>query len=112
MNLNPFTMLDSLLEDYASPKVRRLIHTVILIGIAIVAIFLGADRDWQQFVIALGVALYAAMNKANTPATTLDSAGANTVSDGTDEDESYEDAGGRDFPVDNGEPPVSGNLID
>jgi hypothetical protein len=68
-NLNPFTLLDSLLADYASPRVRRGIHTLILATLAVVALWMAAEGDWKKFLTALGVAFYAAANKANTQPT-------------------------------------------
>lgn len=67
-NLNPFNLLDSILEDYASPRLRRLIHTLILLVVAVVAIWLAAEGDWKKFLVALGATFYAAANKANTHA--------------------------------------------
>jgi hypothetical protein len=68
-SLNPFAVLDSILADYASPKVRRLFHTLILLVVAVVAMWMAAEGDWKKFVVALGVAFYAAANKANTQPT-------------------------------------------
>lgn len=68
-NLNPFTIVDSILADYASPRVRRLIHSLILLVVALVTIYLAADKEWKEFIISLGVTLYAAANKANTQPT-------------------------------------------
>ena len=66
-NLNPLVLLDILLADWVSPKVRRGLHNLILFVVAIVAIWLAADGDWWQFLVALVGALYAASNRANTP---------------------------------------------
>jgi hypothetical protein len=68
-NLNPFTLLDELLADYASPRLRRAVHTAILLVLAVVAIWMASEGDWKKFWTALGVAIYAAANKANTPPT-------------------------------------------
>lgn len=95
--MNPITILDQLLADYASPRVRRLIHSLVLLGVALYTVFEAAGRDWKQAGIALAVALYAAANKANTPATALDPAGHDTQ---PEDDQSYEEAGGLSFPVD------------
>lgn len=67
MNLNPFVLLDILLADLVSAKARRVIHTGLLLIVAVVAIWLAADGNWTEFVIAVVAALYAASNKANTP---------------------------------------------
>lgn len=66
--MNPFTLLDNILSEYASPKVRRLVHLAILLVTAVVTIYFAAGGDWTQFAIALAAALYAGANKANTPA--------------------------------------------
>lgn len=68
MNLNPLTILDALLADYLSEKARRVIHGVILLIAAIVAIWLGVEGNWKEFAVAVVTAIYAAANKANTPA--------------------------------------------
>lgn len=65
-NLNPLVLLDILLADWVSPKVRRGLHNLILLIAAVVAIWLAADGDWWQFLIALFGSLYAASNRANT----------------------------------------------
>lgn len=64
--MNPITILDGILADYASARVRRLIHSLILLTVAVVTIWLAADKDWQEALIALAVTVYAAANKANT----------------------------------------------
>lgn len=113
-NLNPIAILDQLLADYTSPKIRRLIHSLVLLGAALVAVYLAAGKDWKQAAIALAASLYAAANKANTTVTPLDPAGYD--SDPGDDDETYEDAGGAAFPDEHPEDatstdgPVSGNL--
>jgi hypothetical protein len=94
-SLNPITILDQILADYTSPKVRRLIHSLVLLVAALVTVYLAAGKDWKQAAIALAASLYAAANKANTPATTLDPAGHDSE---PNDDLSYEDAGGADFP--------------
>lgn len=91
-NLNPLTILDSLLGDWATPKVRRLIHGLVLLAVAVAGIWLAANGDWTEFIVAIVAAVYAAANKANTPATDLADAGDDEpdVEDGL----SYEEAGG------------------
>lgn len=66
MTLNPLHLLDSLLVDYASPKARRGIHTVILLALAIFALWQGAGGDWRETLAALAVLAYASANRANT----------------------------------------------
>lgn len=97
--MNPITvlnnLLDTLLGDWASPRVRRLVHALIAAVLVVVSAVLAADGDWQAALISLAVTVYAAMNKANTPATALDEAGEDSeVDDGL----TYEEAGGQDFP--------------
>lgn len=93
MQLNPLHLLDTLLHDYASPRVRRGIHTGILLVLSLFAIWQGVDGDWRQFIAALGVLLYAGANRANT-------APPEDVSGNLDEDEVYEDEGYPGDPVD------------
>lgn len=66
--LNPLALLDSLLEDYASPKARRAIHSVIVLLAVLVTIFLAAGGDWEAAVASLVAAIYAGANRANTSA--------------------------------------------
>lgn len=66
MNINPLDALNNLLEDYASPKTRRLIHGLISLAVALVGVWLAANGDWKQFALALGALVYAYANKANT----------------------------------------------
>lgn len=67
MNLNPLVLLDILLADLVPAKGRRIIHNFVLLVIAVVALWLAADKDWWQAVLALIGAVYAASNRANTP---------------------------------------------
>lgn len=94
--MNPFDILDSILADYASAKTRRLIHSLILLGVVLVTIWQAADGDWIKAAIALGAALYAEANRANTPSIPQ-------VGDG-DQDVKFYDADAAD-----GEDTVSGN---
>lgn len=66
MTLNPLDALDGLLEDYASPKARRLIHGLLSLAVALVGVYLAANGDWKEFALALGALLYTYANKANT----------------------------------------------
>jgi hypothetical protein len=65
-SLNPLHLIDSLLRDWASPRVRRLIHGLILLAVVVGGIWLAADGDWVKFAGALLAAFYAASNVANT----------------------------------------------
>jgi hypothetical protein len=96
---NPLEIIDSILSDWASPKVRRLIHALIALGLLVGSAVLAADGDWAVAALTLFGTLYAAVNKANTPAVALSDAGEIEVSD----DLTYEEAGGQPFPED---PPV------
>ena len=66
---NPLNILDVILADWVNAKVRRTIHLVLLLAAVIVAIYLGVDEDWKQFVAALLAAFYAGSNAANTDGT-------------------------------------------
>jgi hypothetical protein len=65
---NPLEIIDQILSDWASPKVRRLVHGLIALAAVVTAIVLAADGDWVVAVIALIAAVYPAANKANTGA--------------------------------------------
>lgn len=65
-NLNPLTLLDNVLEEYASPRARRAIHAALMLVAALVTIYLAVGKDWEQALIALAATLYTAANKANT----------------------------------------------
>lgn len=67
--MNPFSIIDGLLADYASPKVRRLLHTLLVLLVALVAIWQAAEGDWKKFGLALLAMIYAEANRANTPPT-------------------------------------------
>lgn len=64
--VNPMTYLDSILAEWASAKVRRTIHLMVLLIAVLVAIWMGVDGDWKQFVGAIVAAIYSASNAANT----------------------------------------------
>lgn len=98
---NPLTMLDSLLSDWASPRVRRLIHALIAAALLVVSAILAADGDWKAALLSLAVTAYAAMNKANTPPATLDAAGEDSEPGDL---LTYEEAGGLPFPEAKGWP--------
>ena len=65
--MNPLTLLDSILADWASPRVRRTIHLTLLLIAALGTIWLSADGDWGKAVTALMATLYTGSNFANTP---------------------------------------------
>lgn len=105
--MNPITTLDSILSDWASPRARRLVHALIALVLLIVTAYFAAGGDWAVAVPALLATVYAAMNKANTPATALTTAG---VDDTVDDGLTYEQAGGAPFPEGDTyviEPPMS-----
>lgn len=89
MNVNPLTLLDVLLAEYASPKARRIIHGVILLALSLVTLWLAVEGDWKEFAISLAAAVYAAANRANT---------------GTAADE--EDSEDIEYPDEDAEPPA------
>lgn len=97
--MNPLDLLDSILSDWVSPRVRRLLHTLILIGAALASIWLASDGDWKDFTIAVVSVLYAASNRANTPAIPegLDEHGLDVPKD---DNLSYEEAGGNPYEED------------
>lgn len=64
--MNILHLIDSILMDWVSPRVRRTIHSVLLIASLLFAIWLSVGGDWKQAVIALAAAFYAASNRSNT----------------------------------------------
>lgn len=64
--MNPFAVLDGLLSDYASPKVRRTLHSLLVLAAIGASIFLAAEKDWEVALGTLIAALYAWANRANT----------------------------------------------
>lgn len=96
-NINPVAILDQLLGDWASPKIRRSLHSLILLVAFAVTIWQAADGDWRKAVGAGLLALYGAANKANTLHTDLAAAGTDHEAD-VDDGLSYEEAGGTEFP--------------
>lgn len=64
--MNPISILDSILVDYASPRARRLMHSLIFLGVALVMVWQAAEGDWKKALLALAATVYAAANKANT----------------------------------------------
>lgn len=73
MTLNPLNLLDSLLQDYASPKARRGVHTAILLVLSLVAVWFAAEKDWHEALTSLAVLAYAGANRANTAPPVTDS---------------------------------------
>lgn len=103
--LNPLTLLDSVLADYASPRARRAIHSLILLAAVVLTIVLTAEGNWQAAVGSLIAAVYSAANQANTPAETL----SDVDEEEDEEDLSYEEAGGLPFPTDYDESALYGD---
>lgn len=98
MNANPLVLLDLLLGDLVSPRIRRILHGVVLLVLSVAGIWLAAGGDWQEAVAAFLVAAYAAQNKANTPATDLAEPGDDEPDEVDPEDDlTYEDLGGLPF---------------
>ena len=64
--LNPLSLLDNLLADWASPKVRRLVHGLLLLVASVASIYLAVEGDWLQCIVALIATLYVGSNRANT----------------------------------------------
>lgn len=65
--MNPIKIIDSILEDYASPRARRTVHRVIVLVALLVGIWLAAEGNWVEAGAALAALIYAEANKANTP---------------------------------------------
>lgn len=69
--MNILDTLDSILMDWTSPRVRRLIHSVLLIFTTVLTVLLTVDGDWRDALIALVAVLYTASNRSNTPEITV-----------------------------------------
>lgn len=66
MNINPLTLIDSILKDWASPRVRRTLHALLLLAATVATVWLSANGDWKQAVAAFVALLYVGSNHANT----------------------------------------------
>lgn len=64
--MNPMNYLDSILSDYASPRVRRLVHSILLLVVAVVTVVTAVDGDWEKALLSLAATIYAGANRANT----------------------------------------------
>lgn len=69
--MNILHLLDALLIDWASPRIRRTIHTALLLVASIVAVWLAVGGDWKEAAIAIATAFYTASNRSNTVPNTL-----------------------------------------
>lgn len=65
-NLNPLHLIDSILEDWVSARVRRTFHSVLLLAAIVVGIYFAFEGNWQEVIGALVAAVYAGSNRANT----------------------------------------------
>lgn len=65
--MNPLTIIDGILADWASPRVRRLVHALILLAGLVGSAWLAADGDWKAAAAALIAGLYGGANHANVP---------------------------------------------
>ena len=82
--MNPLSALDSILTDWASPRVRRLVHSLLSLVAVGAAAVLAADGDWGKAVLALLAALYPTANHANTPVETYVGDDASTIAEDND----------------------------
>lgn len=64
--MHPFALLDTILKDWVSPRVRRLLHALLAVGLVVATAYYAADGDWKVALATLVAAAYAAANKANT----------------------------------------------
>ena len=64
--MNPFTILDTLLVEWASPKWRRTIHGLLTLALALSAIWTASSGDWRVALGALAAAVYTEANRVNT----------------------------------------------
>lgn len=67
MTMNPLTIIDALLTEWASPKTRRLVHGLLGLALVVVSAWLAADQDWKVAATTLVLALYTEANRRNTP---------------------------------------------
>lgn len=66
MSKNPLGVIDSVLEDWVSPRVRRTIHALLALAAVVAAIWVATEGNWGAFIGALVAAFYAESNRANT----------------------------------------------
>lgn len=66
--MNPLTLIDSILADWASPRLRRLVHGLLTLAVLVVAAVLAADGDWGKALATLVAGVYTEANRANTGA--------------------------------------------
>ena len=65
--MNPLHIIDSILSDYAAPRTRRTIHSLIFLLAILGGIWLAAEGNWLEAIAALIALVYAGANRANTP---------------------------------------------
>lgn len=65
--MNPIKIIDQILTDYASPKVRRFVHSLVSLAIALLGVYLAAEGDWAKAGAALLALVYTEANRVNTP---------------------------------------------
>lgn len=90
----PFDLLDALLADWASPRVRRLVHALLTIIMFVATTYLAADGNWKTAIISMLMGIYTSANHANTPTPALAASDRIQSDDGV----SYENAGGHLYP--------------
>lgn len=100
--MSPFALLDALLTEWASPKVRRTLHALLSLGLVVGTIWIAAEGDWKVALGTLVAALYAEANRVNTPDPDEDD-------DPSDDDEEDVVFDGTEFDGLHGGPGVSGN---
>lgn len=66
MEKNPIKIIDAILADWTSPRVRRTLHGLLSLALIALAVWFGVEQDWREFVLAALAALYTESNRANT----------------------------------------------
>ena len=100
--MSPFALIDALLTEWASPKVRRSIHALLSLALIVATVWVAAEGNWEVALGTLIATLYTEANRVNTPDPDEDD----------DPSDAEEDAefDGTEFDGLHGGPGVSGNL--
>lgn len=100
--MSPLALIDALLTEWASPKVRRTLHALLSLALLVGTVWLAAGGDWTVALGTLVATLYTEANRVNTPDPDEDD-------DPSDDDEEDVEFDGTEFDGLHGGPGVSGN---
>lgn len=100
--MSPLTLIDALLTEWASPKVRRSIHALLSLALIVATVWVAAEGNWEVALGTLIATLYTEANRVNTPEPDEDD-------DPSVDDEEDVEFEGTEFDGLHGGPGVSGN---